>query len=253
MTEPIWRFLAKEEAVDWSPSNHSSHSFPLLICDLSSSPTMLASAFTLISLSFLTVSSSASSFKKNGAHHARSARHHSIASRGDSPFILGAFFNDWSETDPTTAPYAGLSEVDFFVAETTNSVDVVSFSNGEEEGPYIHDFVSSVHAAGSTALVTIGGWSGSVYFSKLVATPANRTAFAKTLAKLVRDYDLDGIDIDWEYPNNEGAGNLFAVDDTENLYLMLKELRKDLGPSKRIVADVTPVRFASYVNVEHTR
>jgi chitinase len=47
-----------------------------------------------------------------------------------------------------------------------------------------------------SAMVTIGGWTGSRYFSSAVATDANRTAFAQTVMNLVSTYKLDGIEIE---------------------------------------------------------
>ena len=47
------------------------------------------------------------------------------------------------------------------------------------------------------ALLTIGGWTGSQYFSSAVATEVNRTAFVKTVLNLVDKYDLDGLDFEY--------------------------------------------------------
>lgn len=46
------------------------------------------------------------------------------------------------------------------------------------------------------ALLTIGGWTGSKYFSSAVATPENRTAFADAVMGLVNQYGLDGVDFE---------------------------------------------------------
>jgi chitinase len=52
---------------------------------------------------------------------------------------------------------------------------------------------------GKTALVVIGGWSGSVYFSSSITSSAKRSKFAQSLAAFMNQYSFDGIDIDWEY------------------------------------------------------
>lgn len=56
------------------------------------------------------------------------------------------------------------------------------------------------------AILSIGGWTGSQYFSIAMATPANRTAFVQAVLDLVSKYDLDGIDFEyvikaWIYPD----------------------------------------------------
>lgn len=77
-------------------------------------------------------------------------------------------------------------------------------------------------------LVSIGGWGGSRFFSDAVLTDTSRKAFAASAAAIVGKYHLDGIDIDWEYPDDIGAGNIFRIDDKHNYTLMFKELRHSL-------------------------
>jgi GH18 family chitinase len=49
---------------------------------------------------------------------------------------------------------------------------------------------------GVKAMVSIGGWTGSMYFSSAVATPENRTTFVGAVTKLANTYKLDGIDFE---------------------------------------------------------
>ncbi len=53
-------------------------------------------------------------------------------------------------------------------------------------------------------LISIGGWSWSKNFSDAVLTTSSRKLFAKTSCEIVQKYDLDGVDIDWEYPGLKG-------------------------------------------------
>jgi chitinase len=77
-------------------------------------------------------------------------------------------------------------------------------------------------------LVSIGGWSWSGGFSDAALTEDSRLKFARSCAKFVNDYQLDGIDLDWEYPNLVGAGNIHRPEDVQNFTLMLKAVRKQL-------------------------
>ena len=49
-------------------------------------------------------------------------------------------------------------------------------------------------------LISIGGWSWSENFSYAVLTEQLRKDFAKSAVAIIRKYQLDGVDIDWEYP-----------------------------------------------------
>ena len=51
-------------------------------------------------------------------------------------------------------------------------------------------------------LLALGGWNdseGSKY-SRLVSSPASRAAFIDHAVKMLKEYDFDGLDLDWEYP-----------------------------------------------------
>ena len=76
--------------------------------------------------------------------------------------------------------------------------------------------------------LSIGGW-GSGRFSEMAATEAGRKAFALDCARVIRQYGLDGIDLDWEYPTSSAAGISSSPEDTENFTLLMKEIRAAIG------------------------
>ncbi|MCG8310192.1 MAG: glycoside hydrolase family 18 protein [Cytophagales bacterium] len=78
-------------------------------------------------------------------------------------------------------------------------------------------------------LVSVGGWVWSGNFSDAALTAESRSRFAKSAADFVDKYGLDGIDIDWEYPNQVGAGNIHRVEDIENFTLLMKATREALS------------------------
>lgn len=65
------------------------------------------------------------------------------------------------------------------------------------------EMVSRVHSAGKLAGVAIGGWNhgNDSAFEALAASASSRQLFVEQVIALVHRYDLDGIDIDWEYPD----------------------------------------------------
>ncbi|MBV8390198.1 MAG: glycoside hydrolase family 18 protein [Mucilaginibacter sp.] len=82
-------------------------------------------------------------------------------------------------------------------------------------------------------VISIGGWTWSGNFSDAVLTDTARAAFAASAADIVRKYDLDGIDIDWEYPARKGLkGNIYRPEDKVNYTLLLRDLRHVLDSIK---------------------
>ena len=78
-------------------------------------------------------------------------------------------------------------------------------------------------------LISVGGWTWSGNFSDAVLTDTSRQRFAASAIDIISKFDLDGIDIDWEYPARPGnEGNIYRPEDKQNYTLMFKELRKQL-------------------------
>ena len=54
-------------------------------------------------------------------------------------------------------------------------------------------------------VLSVGGW-GADGFSQAARTKEGRERFAASALAIVKEYGLDGIDIDWEYPGTSLAG-----------------------------------------------
>ncbi|MBE7157747.1 MAG: glycoside hydrolase, partial [Rhodospirillales bacterium] len=85
---------------------------------------------------------------------------------------------------------------------------------------------------------------------------AHRRIFSESALQFIRRYDLDGLDLDWEYPGQPGAGNPFRAEDGANFTRLLQELRArfDAGaqPSHRHLL-LTIAAGASLPYLEHTQ
>ena len=73
---------------------------------------------------------------------------------------------------------------------------------------------------------------------------SSRQTFAENIALLYDQFHLDGIDIDWEYPAQQGdPRNYVGSDDTANFLEFLRLLRTILPSTARISAAVQAVPF----------
>ena len=77
-------------------------------------------------------------------------------------------------------------------------------------------------------MLSVGGW-GAGNFSEMAADESHRRNFCKNCLSAVKKYNLDGIDLDWEYPTSSSAGISSSPEDTKNFTLLLKDLRAALG------------------------
>ena len=68
------------------------------------------------------------------------------------------------------------------------------------------------HRAGTRVLLSLGGGGGSSHFSGVMKDRAKTRRFVDETMRLVRDAGYDGLDCDWEFPDNaEDADNLVRL------------------------------------------
>jgi chitinase len=84
-----------------------------------------------------------------------------------------------------------------------------------------------------TVLVSVGGWLWSQNFSDMALTAARRRVFEESAMEFLAQYDLEGLDIDWEYPGLPGAGHPHRAEDKENFTALLSELRARFDAESR--------------------
>ena len=104
-------------------------------------------------------------------------------------------------------------------------------------------------------LISIGGWGWSKHFSDAVLSDSSRKEFVASAVAIVQKYDLDGIDIDWEYPAMLGDNNVFRPEDRHNYTLLFQEMRNQLNQlqlqtNKKYL--ITAAVGAAHSFIEHT-
>ncbi|KAI0638625.1 glycoside hydrolase family 18 protein [Trametes polyzona] len=154
--------------------------------------------------------------------------------------LYAAYYPDWSsdQIPPNSLDFSKF-DILLFAFATPNSSSTISFDSGSTST--LKTLVNSAHNSGhgTKVVLSIGGWSGSYWFSQAMSSAANRSTFVNACVSAVNTYKLDGIDIDWEYPGESGAGNPHSSSDSANLLSFFTSLRSALGSSKIISAAVT--------------
>jgi GH18 family chitinase len=123
--------------------------------------------------------------------------------------------------------------------------------------PLLNDYklrqiVGHAHQYNVKVLISVGGWGWDQQFETVAADPSLRSAFIQNLRAIIDNFQFDGADIDWEYPD--------AGQSAQNYLALIQELRKAL-PDKELTTAVVvsgdnaqgilPETFASFdfVNV----
>lgn len=98
--------------------------------------------------------------------------------------------------------------------------------------------------------LSIGGWT-SGRFSEMAADAVCRQKFAADCKRVVDEFGLDGIDMDWEYPTSSEAGISSSPDDTENYTLLMRDIRAAIGPDKLLTqATVCTAKYMDFAALD---
>ncbi|KAJ2823686.1 hypothetical protein IWW50_003669, partial [Coemansia erecta] len=120
-----------------------------------------------------------------------------------------------SGIDASTISWDSLTHIvlAFFKVDPTGNVATSSSS--------IPAIVSAAHKNNVKVLGSIGGdGDGSAALTKALSTSSTRTHLAASLASIIKNYNLDGIDYDLEFPGSR--------QELDNLYAGLKSMRASL-------------------------
>jgi chitinase len=149
------------------------------------------------------------------------------AQRSDFPVI--GYYASWSSA-PEDIPYQKLTQINYSFA--TPNPDGSLRNIGESQNlKYVSelakDFQVKVHIA-------FGGWDlgdgggNDEAFEILASQESSRKAFVKTVLDVIEQYQLDGMDLDWEYPDAGPAA--------KNCTALVKELATALHAKNKVLS-----------------
>lgn len=162
-----------------------------------------------------------------------------VAASRDSKVVV-AYVTSWSEVMPDPQYMTHINYAFGHVNESFNGVKI----DNEERLRQIVDLRKQKPEL--KVLLSIGGW-GSGRFSEMAANDEYRRAFAADCDRVVKEFALDGIDIDWEYPTSSMANISSSPDDTENFTLLMQDIRATIGNEKELtLATVASARYIDF-------
>jgi len=150
-----------------------------------------------------------------------------------TPLIVGYVFPQNNILGPGEIAARKLTRINYAFANVQGGRIVNGYSNDDQN---LATLVALKQQNPSlTVMVSVGGWLWSGVFSDLALTKQSRETFIASVADYLDRHQLDGLDIDWEYPGMPGSEAHFRAEDQQNFTLLLKELRARFnGLEKRL-------------------
>lgn len=139
------------------------------------------------------------------------------------PVVIAYVFPQNQVLQPGEIDAQKLTRINYAFANINNGVIVDGFPSDAANFAALNALKQQNPSL--TVLVSVGGWLWSGNFSDAVLTKHSRETFINSVVAFIEKYNLDGLDIDWEYPGQVGAGNRFRPEDKQNYTAVLKELR----------------------------
>jgi len=139
------------------------------------------------------------------------------------PMVVAYVFPQNSALQPGQIDGHRLTRINYAFANIKDGRMVTGFAN--DAGNFAVVGALRKENPSLTVLVSVGGWLWSGNFSDVSLTEKSRAHFIDSAIEFLKLYDLDGLDIDWEYPGLVGVGNKFRSDDKHNFTLLLQDLR----------------------------
>jgi chitinase len=166
--------------------------------------------------------------------------------------VIMAYYVAERNYKPEEIPVEKLTHI---IYSFTNVIDgEMKFRKEEVAGPKLEALVRQKERNSDLkVMIACGGW-GADGFSDMALTEESRTKFIISASEFIKKYQLDGMDMDWEYPGISGAGTMAREVDTKNFTALMKGLREMLdtfdSPKVLTFASAGWKRYYDYIEMD---
>lgn len=157
----------------------------------------------------------------------------------EKDYVVVAYVTSWSRIMPD--PFT-MTHINYAFGHVNNTFDGVRIDN-----PRRLKLIAELKEVNPDlkVMLSVGGW-GSGRFSEMAADDQRRMSFAQDCLRVVEEFGLDGIDIDWEYPTSSQANISSSPADRENFNYLMRDLRTVLGEERLLT--LASSAYAEYID-----
>lgn len=137
--------------------------------------------------------------------------------KADSSFRVIAYATE--RIIPELIPYDQLTQINYSFLIPNSDGSFATLVNAWK----LKKIAEEAHQHNVQVSIAVGGWGWDNEFEQVAASAETRGVFIQNIKSIVDEYQLDGVDIDWEYPDpGQSAQNYLAL---------MRELRAALPES----------------------
>ena len=128
-------------------------------------------------------------------------------------FKVIGYYASWGPA-PEELDLTGLTHINYSFAIPAKEGNRLEPLKSDER---LRKLVEIAHQNGKKVFIALGGWSigdgggNDSRFHRMAETQAGRETFVQDVMAMVAAYQLDGVDMDWEYPDADPSADHFAA------------------------------------------
>ena len=156
---------------------------------------------------------------------------------------VAGFIGDWHNvSEINRIQYDKLTDIYFAFLKSDNN-GTVSTTTAGSANTHLIPLVSKSHTAGVKCHVSLGGANNSGNLGSVIGNATTRNNLKTSIINFIKTYDLDGFNMDWEFPASNYASSLGTL--MKDLRTDMNALEITMGKELELTAAVAPLLWNS--------